>query len=128
MKSQESDDPKILISLDTDGTRGISIYYQDLRPLEPRKRGNSVLSMLNQDIDCLELSFENQNADPIPYREIFFNEDELNTIFEHARWAVQASRNDNHAIDPKSGRLVRYDHNEAVRLGIIAGYDTINLE
>jgi hypothetical protein len=128
MSKQETDGSTILISLDPDHKRNITINYQDLRPQTPGQRSKTVWGMLHDEVDCFELSFEDQNKDPKPYHEIFFDDDELDTIFDHARLAVEVSRDDNHPIDPRSGRLVRYSHDEAVRLGIVPGIAVVSMD
>ena len=128
MTKQETDGSTLIISLDPNHERNITINYQDLRPQTPRHLSNTVLGMLFDEVDCFELSFEDQNKNPRPYHAIFFDDNELDTIFYHARFAVEASRNDNQPLDPRSGRLVRYTHDEAVHLGIVGGIDVISMD
>lgn len=127
MSKEKVDGSVILISVDPILERNVTIYYQDLRPQAIRYLGNTIFEMLQAEVDCFELSSENQNKDPGTYHGIFFNDNELDTIFDHARLAVKVSRDDGHPLDPMSGRLVRYTHDEAVRLGIIGGFDVINM-
>jgi hypothetical protein len=128
MSPEKIDGSTILISLDPNHERSITINYQDLRPVTPRHLSNTFLEMLLDEVDCFELSFEDQNKDPRPYRAVFFDDNELDTIFSHARLAVEVSRMDKRPLDPKSGRLVRCSHDEAVQLGIIGGIDVINMD
>jgi hypothetical protein len=126
MTREKVDGSVVLISVDPILNRGVTIYYQDLRPQTTRYLGCTIFEMLQAEVDCFEMSFEEQNKNPKLYHAIFFNDNELDIIFDHARLAVKVSRTDNHPLDPKSGRLVRYTHEEAVRLGIIGGFDVIN--
>jgi len=128
MSKQETDGSTIIISLDRNHKRNITINYQDLRPQTPRPLGNTALEILYEDVDCFELSFEDQNKDPRPFHAIFFNDNELDTIFDHARIAIVVSRMDNRPLDPKSGQLVRYSRDEAVQLGIVGGIEVINMD
>jgi hypothetical protein len=127
MSKEQVDGSVILISVDPILDRNATIYYQDLRPQTTRYLGNTVFEMLQAEVDCFEMSFEDQNKNPRPYHAIFFNDKELTKIFDDARLAVQVSRTDNRPLDPKSGRLVRYTHEEAVLLGIIGGVATIEM-
>ncbi len=117
----------VVIEKDPDEERGIDIYYQDLRPDQsPPIKGDSFLEKLMSPVDCLELSYEDQESYPIPFRSIFFNnQEELTQALDHARGAVRLSREYKQPIDPKSGRLVRYPHEEAVRLKIIEGFEVV---
>ena len=126
MSKEKVDGSVILISVDPILDRGITIYYQDLRPQTTRYLGNTIFERIQAEVDCFEMSFEDQNKDPRPYHAIFFDDKELIKIFDNTRLAVQVSRTDKRPLDPKSGRLVRYTHDEAVRLGIIGGIDVID--
>jgi hypothetical protein len=126
MSKEKVDGSVILISVDPILDRGITIYYQDLRPQTTRCLENTIFERLQAEVDCFEMSFDDQNKDPRPYHAIFFDDKELIKIFDNARLAVQVSRTDKRPLDPKSGRLVRYTHDEAVRLGIIGGIDVID--
>jgi len=126
MSKEKVDGSVILISVDPILDRGITIYYQDLRPQTTRYLGNTIFERIQAEVDCFEMSFEDQNKDPRPYHAIFFDDKELIKIFDNTRLAVQVSRTDKRPLDPKSGRLVRYTHDEAVRLGIIGGIDMID--
>ena len=128
MSKENIDGSTVCTSEDSDQKRNITIYYQDLRPQTPRHMSSTVMGMLFDDIDCFEMSFEDQNKDPKPYHAIFFDNNELIKIFDYARLAVKVSRMDNRPLDPNSGRLVRYNHDEAVRLGIIGGISVIDMD
>jgi hypothetical protein len=128
MSKEKVDGSVILISVDPILDRNVTIYYQDLRPQTSRYLGNTVFEMLLAEVDCFEMSYEDQNKDHGTYHEIFFNDNELDAIFDHARLAAKVSRSDGHALDPRSGRLVRYSHDEAVRLGIVGGISVIDMD
>ena len=119
--------PPFLSLEDSDSKRGIDIIFQDFRPNTELPEFSSISQALQDVVDCLEIDFIDQKEHPNPFRSVFFNIDDLRDSFEHARLAVEVSRLDDQPLDPTSGRLLRYEHDEAVSLGIVPGFEVINM-
>jgi len=117
--------PPFLTLKDPDLKRGIDIIFQDFRPSIDLPEFSNILQTLKDPVDCLEIDFIDRKKDFNPFRSVFFNVEDLRNSLEDARLAVEVSRLSDQPLNSSSGRLVRYEYQDAVRLGIISGYDEI---
>jgi len=122
---------------DPNRERGIDITYVDLRPSAEIPRDNtSVLAMLDEPVDCLELPFIDEDGQPILKQDgqpkllkiTFFDNSDLDDKLNNIRMGIQMRSKRGQFIDCSAGRLVRYEFQDGVELGILPEVELVEIK